>query len=244
MEIPCAECPLRRLPAFQSLEGEDLAVTQRLKRGELRVQAGMPILMEGAPSPQLFTVLRGQGLRTKTLPDGERQVLGFVFPGDFIGLQAAVMAEMEHSVEAATDMLLCVFDRKDLRRLYRDAPSRAFDVTWLAAMEESMLAEALATVGQLPARARVAWGLLKLLQRAEVSGLATVGHGRAPMPFRQQDLADALGLSVVHTNKMLAALRADGLAAWRDGLLEVHDRVGLARAAGIPPETRRDRPLI
>ncbi|MEE4119725.1 MAG: Crp/Fnr family transcriptional regulator [Paracoccaceae bacterium] len=244
MKVTCAECPLRRLPAFRSLTGDDLAVTERLKKGELRVEAGMPILTEGASSPQLFTVLQGQGLRTKMLPDGERQVLGFVFPGDFLGLQAAVMAEMEHSVEAATDMLLCVFDRNDLRRLYRDAPRRAFDVTWLAAMEESLLAEALATVGQLPARARVAWGLLKLLQRAEVSGLATLDDGRAPMPFRQQDLADALGLSVVHTNKMLAALRTDGLATWRDGVLDVHDRAGLAHAAGIPPETKRDRPLI
>lgn len=244
MEVNCEECPLRQLPAFQSLIGQDLAVTKRLKRGELRIEAGMPILVQGASSPQLFTVLRGQGLRTKMLPDGERQVLGFVFPGDFLGLQAAVMAEMEHSVEAATDMLLCVFDRSDLRKLYRDAPRRAFDVTWLAAMEESLLSEALATVGQLPARARVAWGLLKLLQRAEVSGLAPLCEGRAPMPFRQQDLADALGLSVVHTNKMLAALRADGLATWRDGVLAVHDRAGLADAAGIPPETRHDRPLI
>jgi CRP-like cAMP-binding protein len=90
----------------------------------------------------------------------------------------------------------------------------------------------------------VAWGLLKLLQRAEVSGLAATGAGRAPMPFRQQDLADALGLSLVHTNKMLAALREAGLASWQHGVLAVPDRAGLATAAGIPPETKQDRPLI
>ena len=244
MEISCGDCPLRRLPGFQAIEGDDLVVTDRLKRGELRVEAGMPILQEGASSPQLFTVLRGQGLRYKTLPDGKRQVLGFVFPGDFLGLQAAVMSEMEHSVEAATDMLLCVFDRSDLRWLFREAPQRAFDVTWVAAEEESMLSEALTTVGQRPARARVAWSLLKLLQRAEISGISEPGSGCAPMPFRQQDLADALGLSIVHTNKMLASLREARLATWRDGHLEVHDRDGLDRAAGVPPEPVRRRPLI
>ncbi|SDY10402.1 Crp/Fnr family transcriptional regulator [Citreimonas salinaria] len=242
MQIPCRTCPLRALPTFQSLSPEELAVTEKLKRGELRVEAGMPILSEGSNSPQLFTVLEGQALRFKSLENGERQVLGFVFPGDFIGLQAAVMAEMEHSVTAVTPMLLCVFDRGDLVRLYQDSPTRAFDLTWIAAEEESMLAEALATVGQQGARARVAWGLLRLMDRAETAGL--VRDGVAPMPFRQHDLADALGLSVVHTNKTLASLRADGLATLRDRTLTIHDRPRLERLVGTTMRRARTRPLI
>lgn len=242
MQIPCRTCPLRALPTFQTLTPEELAVTETLKRGELRVEAGMPILSEGSSSPQLFTVLEGQALRFKSLECGKRQVLGFVFPGDFLGLQAAVMSEMEHSVTAATPMLLCVFDRGDLVRLYRDSPNRAFDLTWLAAEEESMLAEALATVGQQNARARVAWALLRLMDRAEQSGLAR--DGVMPMPFRQHDLADVLGLSVVHTNKTLASLRAGGLATLRDRQLTIHDRGGLERLVGVTMRRTRLRPLI
>jgi CRP-like cAMP-binding protein len=183
------------------------------------------------------------GLRYKTLADGRRQVLSFVFPGDFVGLQAAVMEEMDHSVEATTDMRLCVFDRGDLRQLYADAPDRAFDVTWLAAEEEVMLSEALAAVGQQPALARIAWGVLRLLERGETSGLAE--NGALTLPFRQRDLADALGLSAVHTNKMLATLRENGIATWRDARLVVHDRAALTRVAGVFAEgPRRPRPLI
>jgi CRP-like cAMP-binding protein len=233
---------LRQLPGFEPFTEEDLAVTARLKRGELEIEPGMTVLMEGSASPQLYTVLEGQGLRYKTLPSGARQVIGFVFPGDFVGLQAAVMAEMEHSVEATTDMRLCVFDRADLRRLYRDAPERAFDITWISAEEEVMLGEAVATLGQQPAEGRVAWGLLRLLHRGEVAGLSR--EGGVPLPYRQQDLADALGLSAVHTNKMLAALRQARIATWRGGWLTVHDRARLADLAGGPAEPRARRPLI
>ena len=243
MTVKCSECPLRALPGYKSFTESDLAVTTRLKRGELRVERGTPILTEGSHSAQLFTVLEGMGLRYKSLAEGDRQVLSFVFPGDFIGLQAAVMEEMEHSVEAASTMRLCVFDRADLRRLYTDAPDRAFDLTWIAAEEEVMLSEALAAIGQQSARTRIAWGLLRLLQRGETSGL--VENGAIALPFRQRDLADALGLSPVHTNKMLAALREDGIASWRDGRLVVHDRAGLAGAAGISEDAPpRPRPLM
>lgn len=242
MKVNCEDCPLWKLPSYQRFSEADISVTNSLKHGELRVDAGMPILEEGTSSPQLYTVLRGQGVRYKTLASGKRQILSFVFPGDFLGLQAAVMDEMEHSVESTTEMLLCVFDRRDLRRLYADAPERAFDVTWLAAVEETMLAEALAAVGQGTAKERVAWGLLRMMQRAEIAGI--VEKGRAPMPFRQHDFADAIGLSLVHTNKTLSAIRSAKLASWREGWLEIHDREALEDLAGNPPNTPKSRPLI
>lgn len=242
MRISCENCPLRELESFQTLSASDIKVTEALKHGELRVDAGMPILAEGTSSPQLFTVLQGQGVRYKTLENGRRQVLSFVFPGDFLGLQAAVMDEMDHSVESATEMVLCVFDRKDLRRLYRDAPERAFDVTWIAAEEETMLSEALTAVGQRTAKERVAWGLMRLMQRSQASGLAR--KNRAPMPFRQTDFADAMGLSLVHTNKTLSAIRRDKLATWANGWLEIHDPDGLSGLAGTALNGTHCRPLI
>ncbi len=243
MKTACRDCPLRRLPGFAPMSGAVVAATEAFKRGEMQVDAGTPILLEGAASAQVYTVLQGMGLRYKTLETGRRQVLGFVFPGDFVGLQAAVMEEMSHSVDAATEMVLCVFDRADLPKLFRDAPARAFDITWLAAAEESFLGEAMATIGQRPARARVAWGLLKLLQRGEVAGLLDL-QGGLPLPYAQRDFADALGLSTVHTNKMLARLRDERIATWRGARLVVHDRAALARACGTPPETSHARALI
>lgn len=242
MATPCLKCPLRKGSAFQPLDREEVVFMQRFKSGELVVEAGTTLILEGSSSPQLFTVLCGMGLRYKTLVDGRRQVLNFVFPGDFIGLQAAVMGEMQHTVEAASAMTLCVFKRSDLWTLFRSYPSRAFDLTWLAAIEEHLLGESLAYVGQRSALSRVAWALVRVYQRAKTLDLLV--NRAAPFPYRQQDLADALGLSLVHTNKTLRRLHDRQLATWSDGELKIADLAALADIADIELETPAQRPLV
>lgn len=226
MTTDCGNCPLRRRETFESLTDSELEGMRSFKTGEMKAEPGTVLLMQGAKSPQLFTVLDGLGVRQKTLENGRRQVINFVFPGDLIGLQASVMEEMQHSVEATTRMTLCVFNRSDLWRLYRTQPARAYDLTWLAAVEEHFLGEALAVIGQLPALQRVAWGLTRYFDRASMSGL--VQDGQCPFPYRQQDLADALGLSLVHTNKTLQKLRGEQLIGLEDGMLRVLDRARIA----------------
>ena len=140
--------------------------------------------MEGSNSPQLFTVLNGMGLRYKTLENGRRQVINFILPGDFIGLQAGIMGEMQHSVEATTRMTLCVFRREELWNLFRAQPSRAYDVTWIAATEEHFLGEAVTTLGQRTAEQRIAWALYSLNRKLRTVGLGR--NGAVPLPFLWQ----------------------------------------------------------
>lgn len=242
MAVKCENCPLRSKDVFQSFTAEELKFMQRFKVGELTVDPQTTILMEGSNSPQLFTALHGLGLRYKLLEDGSRQVINFVFPGDFLGLQAGVMGEMGHSVEASSRMTLCVFDRAELWSLFKSHPDRAFDLTWLGASEELFLGEALSTVGQRSAFASVAWAMLRIHRRGMSLGL--VDRGAMALPYRQQDLADAIGLSLVHTNKTLAKLRNRQLMHWNDGVLTVSNVENLAIAAGIEIEEPRRRPLI
>lgn len=242
MVTDCSKCPLRRLDAFEKLTGDELSFMQKFKVGELSIDKGTPILMEGSNSPQLFTVLRGIGLRYKVLPDGQRQVVNFVLPGDFIGLQAGVMGEMGHSVEATTHMLLCVFDRSGLWSLFKSQPSRAYDLTWLAASQEHFLGEALASIGQMNAMQRMCWGLLRFQERCADVGL---DKGESiPLPFTQQDLADALGLSLVHTNKTLMKLRKQQILSWEDGRLRFLDPDKAASIAMYQKAPKGVRPLI
>ncbi|WP_342069838.1 Crp/Fnr family transcriptional regulator [Yoonia algicola] len=224
------------------MSAEEVKVMQRFKVGELVVDAGAPILMQGSNSPQLFTALHGMGLRYKYLENGERQVVNLIFPGDFIGLQAAVMGEMGHSVEATTKMTLCVFDRSAIWNFFKDNPERAFAVTWLAAIEEHFLGDALTTIGRRTAIQSVAWALSKVYLRGDSLGL--VRNGQMPLPYRQQDLADALGLSLVHTNKTLAALRLRQLAHWSDGMLSIADIDALAEIAVLEKMKVSQRPVI
>lgn len=221
---------------------EEVAIMQRFKVGELVVDAGATILMEGSNSPQLFTALHGMGLRYKYLQNGKRQVVNLILPGDFIGLQAGIMGQMGHSVEATTKMTLCVFDRSTIWNFFKDNPKRAFAITWLAAVEEHFLGDALATVGQRDALQSVAWALAKVFLRGEALGL--VNNRQMPFPYRQQDLADALGLSLVHTNKTLAILKGRQMAHWSDGTLSVSDIHALADIAMLDDTNVQERPIL
>jgi CRP-like cAMP-binding protein len=233
---------LRRRDIFEDMSAEDLRFMQRFKVGELVVDAGTPILMEGSNSPQLYTTLHGMGLRYKLLPNGKRQVVNMIFPGDFIGLQAAVMGEMGHSVEATTKMTLCVFDRSGIWTLFKDRPERAFSLTWLAAVEEHFVGDTTSTLGQRNAMQSVAWALTRIFTRGRALGL--VNNAEMKLPYKQQGLADALGLSLVHTNKTLAALRSKQLAHWADGLLRINDLEALADIALVDTLTPAKRPII
>lgn len=240
--IACTDCPLRCQPLFVPFTPRELAFMQRFKADEIDAAPGTTIVAEGAASPRLFTVLSGVGLRYKLLEDGRRQVVNFLLPGDFIGLQAGLMGEMKHSVEATSAMRLCVFRRSSLWSLFRTQPGRAYDVTWIAAMEEHFLGETVATLGQRSGTERIAWALLRLYERLRAVGVGE--DGAVPLPYRQQDLADALGLSIVHTNKMLMRLRASGVLRWERGTLHLPDRAAVARLALVEREAPPQRPLI
>ncbi|TDQ64404.1 CRP-like cAMP-binding protein [Maritalea mobilis] len=229
--ISCKHCPLRDLDMFVPMTGRELSFMERFKSGELEVEAGATLMLEGATSPHMYTPIEGMGLRYKTLETGKRQVINFVFPGDFIGLQAGLMKEMQHSVEASTPMKLCVFNRSELWTLFEHHPERAYDPTWISAVEEHLLGESLAIVGHMSGKERVARALVRVHDRAFALGM--VKENKLPLPYRQQDLADAIGLSLVHTNKTLQKLKDQGVAAWQDGVLHVKDYEGLCKLAKL-----------
>ncbi|MBZ0123909.1 MAG: helix-turn-helix domain-containing protein, partial [Roseovarius sp.] len=113
----------------------------------------------------------------------------------------------------------------------------------LAAVEEHFLGESLAILGQMTGRQRIARTFARLVKRCEAMGLAR--EDGVPLPYRQQDLADALGLSLVHTNKTLKSLRQEGVAAWQDGKLTIPDFDRLCEIAQVDPDSKPSvRPLI
>jgi CRP/FNR family transcriptional regulator, anaerobic regulatory protein len=239
---PCAQCPLRHCKALRPFNAEELAFVDQFKIDELHVAAGAGVLRQGASSEHLYTVLRGWAFRYKMLPDGRRQILNYALPADLVGLQGSLMGEMEHSVEALTDVTLCVFPRAKLWDLYSRLPSLAFDITWLAAREEQLGDESLVSLGRRTALERTAYLLLHLFARAEEAGMTR--NGSIQFPFTQQHLADTLGMSLVHTNKTWKRLAATQAVRWKDRVFEVLDRAKLAELAGGEMSVQRPRPFI
>jgi CRP/FNR family transcriptional regulator, anaerobic regulatory protein len=239
---PCHNCPLRKMASFRAFTDEELVFMESFKTGELAVDPGATILLDGTNSAHLFTVLSGWAFRFKSLEDGRRQILNFALPGDFIGLQGSIFDKMQHSVEALTATVLCVFPREKLWSLFQEHPGLGFDTAWLASREETMLDEHLLSVGQRRATERMAYLLLHLFRRAQQSGLGS--KKRVEFPFTQQHLADALGFSIVHTNKTLKRLRATGTFKWTSTKFEVLDEEKLIDLAGSPTLPGGVRPLL
>jgi CRP-like cAMP-binding protein len=243
-EIPCRQCPLRPLPLFLPNDAAEVDLVQSLKRRELRVRAEETLIHEGQVDAPLYTLLDGWAFRFKTLSDGRRQILTFLLPGDFIGVQQKMGDAAAHGVVTLTDAVFCVFQRDALWELHRQSPSMGFNITWLTAHEESLVDDTLLSVGRRSAEERIAMLLILLFKRAAALQ-ADAGAGGVPFPLTQQHVADGLGLSLVHTNKTLRKLERRGLHRIEDGKLYLRDVKALVRLADLYGDGRPPpRPLV
>ncbi len=242
MQMSCHQCALRGRGLFKPVTAEELAVIDDMKKEHVQLSAGSEIIRAGEDSPELFTLYSGWAFRYKALPDGRRQILNFLLPGDLLGLQAAMFDAAQHAVEALTDVQLCKLPRRKVWALFGEMPGLAFDVTWLGAREESLVDENLTSVGRRTAAERVAALIVTLYKRAKALDLVT--DDSFDFPLTQQHIADALGLSLVHTNKTLARLRRMGMFKRNNGTITLTNPRVLQRVAQYFDDEIPRRPLI
>ncbi len=242
MYLSCDECVLRACGLFKPVTAEELVALNQTKRDHLVAPAGAEIVRAGDDSPELYTLYSGWAFRFKTLPDGRRQILNFLLPGDLLGLQASMFDAALHGIEALTEVQLCVLPRRKVWGLFGQMPGLAFDVTWLGAREESFVDENLTSVGRRSAAERVAALIVALYKRSRALGLAV--DETFAFPLTQQHIADALGLSLVHTNKTLARLRRMGMFTRTNGTMTLTNPRVLERVAQYFDEEVPRRPLI
>jgi CRP-like cAMP-binding protein len=241
MRIECRACPVRALPAFTKLTPDKIDFIQSTKSHHFAFDAGSWIIHAGQSS-EVYTLFSGWAFRFKSLPDGRRQILNFCLPGDLLGLQASMFADALYDVAALTDVELCVFPRAKIWRLFERMPELAFDITWLGAREESQVDDNLTTVGAKTAVERVAALVASLFRRADALGMTR--DNALLFPLSQQHIADALGLSLVHTNKTINKLRRMGVLDLSHGLLTLQNIGVLERIAQAFEVEIVPRPLI
>lgn len=242
MHMSCFECALRGCNSFKPITHNELSAINDMKRDHLSLPAGAEIIRSGEDAPELYTLYSGWAFRFKTLQDGRRQILNFLLPGDLLGLQAAMFDAAQHGIEALTDVQLCLLPRRKVWALFGEMPSLAFDVTWLGSREEGYVDENLMSAGRRSAVERTAALIIMLYKRANALGL--VVKDTFDFPLTQQHIADALGLSLVHTNKTLARLRRLGMFKQANGSITVQNPRVLESVAQHYDEEILRRPLI
>jgi CRP/FNR family transcriptional regulator, anaerobic regulatory protein len=238
----CHTCPLRLRGNHAPNTQEEIDFIQKFKKEERVVAAGSAILHERSAGGDLFTLREGWAFRYRTLSDGRRQILNFLFPGDFTGLQAELTGQLPYGVEALTPVRVCTFRSSELWELYQQFPQLGYNLTWLSAHEELIVDENLLSVGRRTALERTAMLLIHISKRAHAVG--EQNHDGVPFPLNQQHIADALGLSLVHTNKTLRRLEAIGLHEIRNNKLKILKPDALEKLAAYYKLPMRQTPLI
>lgn len=243
-----AENPLtRKLRMFTELSEREVRWLD-LATAEMRtVEADVELVRPDSIGSQVFVLQAGWAYRYKALPDGRRQVLNFVLPGDFMGLRAHFFGIADHSIVTLTDVTVSDLSAIDIANLFQDFPKLAAAITWSAAREEAMLAEHIVRLGRRNALERTAHLFLELLNRLRAVDM--VRDNTFAFPITQQILADTLGLSVVHVNRTLRKLRVMGLVDIEGGRIFLKDIARLERLAAYdsahiagkrtPPDTEK-----
>jgi CRP-like cAMP-binding protein len=192
---------------------------------------GEDIIAEGDHSPDCHVVLKGLACRYKVMPDGSRQIMAFLVPGDLCDAEIFILKEMDHSVAAMTPSTTALVSAEIMKEMLR-GPGCLGEALWWGTMTDlGVLRERIIDHGRRDARVRIAHLFYEMLVRYRMIGEAQ--DDAFDFPITQTDLADATGLTPVHVNRTLKKLRSDGILSFRSKRVAVLDVVRLKSVAGF-----------
>ena len=234
MFVTCEQCPLRLKPLFRPFSENELSFIGGMKTDHIVVSPRTDIIREDEIGGPVYTLFEGWAVRYHRLPNGARQILDIVLPGDMVGLASAVLGRVKHSVQAITPATLCVLEGRGFLELFSGHPTLALNILQTRVEEEQRMDVRLSLLGRSTAEQRIAYLMLETFDRLQQRGMG-YGGSTCPFPLQRRDLADAAGLSRVHVARTLEALRERRLAQIQDGTLVLFDRERLAELAGYVP---------
>jgi CRP-like cAMP-binding protein len=175
--------------------------------------SGQDIMLSNTPRCECHVLLGGMAAPYKLLSDGKRQIVRFAFPGDFLDLDGYLGGTMDHSVATLGSCTIGVISHQALSEIARDHPDVAMALWRHTLADAAVLREWVVNVGRRSGQERLAHLLCEVFSRLQEVGLAVEISGNKTFSWyvRQQDLADATGLSSVHVNRSLQELRRRGL---------------------------------
>lgn len=226
----------RKLNSFVPLTCAELSCLADLQSAPVRVKRGKELVHEGQTGHKAYVLQSGWACSFKLLPDGGRQIIGFPIPGDCIGLRSVLLRTSDHSFSALTDASVSSVEAPRMLQLFSDFPRLAAAILWATSRDEAMIVEHLVNIGRRSAIERTAHFFLELSERLRLVGLAT--DKEFPCPLNQYVLADALGLTAIHVNRVLRQLREKRLLTLNRGTVVIHDGPALAQLAGFESQPR------
>ena len=224
---------LGKVCARSDLGAEEREAVLGLPAVPRRVEAHRDIVRLGEQVDQACLVAEGLVARFVQLEDGQRQLISFHIPGDMADLHSLILPAAPAPLVALAPTTLFQIPHSALRDLTFRYPAVA-DAFWReCVVDGNIVAQWLVSVGRRDARARLAHLICEMAVRS--SQIGRLVHGAFPLPITQEQIADALGLTPVHVNRTLRALREEGLVKASRGEFAILDWGGLVFAAGFDP---------
>lgn len=192
------DCPLFR--NMDEYERNRLSQFSRLKV----LSKQQYLFMQHTAADRVFNIASGVGILEKIASNGRRQILAFIFPGDFVGL--AHSEHYEYGVKSLTPMTAYEFKHSSLVQLAEELPTLRTNLKDIRSLLLDLTLKQVYLLGQLKAYERVCFMLKQLLQR-----IPGARPDRIELPMTRVDIADYLGLTVETVSRSISQLKRDGL---------------------------------
>jgi len=228
---PCKACAVRATALFGELELKHLDKACALRSAQATYEAGEYLYHEGDIPEKAFSIYKGWVILFKDMQNGDRQILRFALPGDFLCYKVGKNKIIDHSAIAVSEATVCAFPIERFRDTIAQLPELAFAISSITERTAQRCHSVLTTIASHPAETKIAFLLLSLFIRE--ASLNPANSECVPFPITQEDIADALGLTSIHVNRVLQSLRKSGLIECKNRSLRVSDKDALAEMAKI-----------
>jgi CRP/FNR family transcriptional regulator len=227
---PCAACSVRDLSICGAIAPEHLGRLDAIVAHK-KLAPGETLFFEGDRSDSLYILTEGCVRLSKMLADGRRQITGFLFPSDFLGL--ALRERFAYSAEAVDAVAVCRYPKSKLEALLDEFPAMERRLLAVASNELAAAQDQMLLLGRKTALERVASFLLILLRRMQLKGR----QNAVSLPMTRTDIGDYLGLTIETVSRSLSKLKRDRVVRFLTAQdLEIADAKRLAALAGAEDE--------
>jgi CRP-like cAMP-binding protein len=224
-----------KLEQFSDFSPEDRRRLDGLAASHRKTWPGKrDIIRDGSHNDQIHLVVSGIAMRNKIMPDGKRQIMAFLIPGDLCDVEVFVLARMDHAITAISETTCALIPADTIKGMLVEMSNLTRALWWSTMTDSAVLRERIIDHGQRNARERLSHLLYEMLIRYRMIGMAT--DNSYNFPVTQEDLGDATGLTSVHVNRTLQGLRSDGLVEFTGKVVTVKDPVRLKAASRFSPD--------
>ncbi|BBB22539.1 transcriptional regulator, Crp/Fnr family [Abyssogena phaseoliformis symbiont OG214] len=209
----CSSCTVRSRALFGSVDEQNVRLTQKYRDKHCYFSAGEILHREQNKIDYAFTLYSGCLILYNNLSNGDRQILRVTLPGDFVGFSRNSKGELPYSIKAVTDSRICLFFDANVLQMTSEHPEIAKRLIDLQLNDTVLCQQRLLNLGQKSSTEGLAYLIMELYSRIKVQSPKEFDFktGETFFPLNQADMGDALGLTKVHINRIIATFKNEGL---------------------------------